>query len=192
MQYVIGKSHFYGLEFDVNNHVLIPRPETEILVDTVLQYLQQQNHRQKIIDIGTGSGCIPITIASKASPEKIETISAIDISAEAISIAKHNAEINNVTINFTQADIFKDSIEKTDDDGTVQIYSYKFCENSSQESLKKFRGVVFSGETSLFSSLGYTEEYNENDREKWIINVKSILPSIKPSIFFNPIFITSY
>ena len=60
---------------------------------------------------------------------------------------------------------FKDSIEKTDDDGTVQIYSYKFCENSSQESLKKFRGVVFSGETSLFSSLGYTEEYNENDKD---------------------------
>lgn len=60
---------------------------------------------------------------------------------------------------------FKDLIEKTDDDGTVQIYSYKFCENTSPDILKKYRGVVFSGETSLFSSLGYTEEYNENDKD---------------------------
>lgn len=60
---------------------------------------------------------------------------------------------------------FKDLIEKTDDDGTVQIYSYKFCENTSPDVLKKYRGVVFSGETSLFSSLGYTEEYNENDKD---------------------------
>jgi release factor glutamine methyltransferase len=113
LQYILGISHFYGLEFRVNNNVLIPRPETEILVDTVLQFIQQYNQKQKIIDIGTGSGCIPITIASKASPEKIESISGIDISAEAISIAKLNAENNAVTINLFQADIFKDSIDKS-------------------------------------------------------------------------------
>jgi release factor glutamine methyltransferase len=143
LQYVIGKSHFYGLEFDVNNHVLIPRPETEILVDTVLQYLQQENHRQKIIDIGTGSGCIPITIASKASPEKIESISGIDISAQAITIAKHNAEINNVTVNFSQADIFKDSIEKS----TVLISNPPYM--SSEEMINKQPELSFEPHIAL-------------------------------------------
>ena len=74
---------------------------------------------------------------------------------------------------------FKDSIEKTDDDGTVQIYSYKFCGNSSPDGLKKIRGVVFSGEKSLFSSLGYTEEYSENDKE--IVSTKGVVEKL--SIF---------
>jgi release factor glutamine methyltransferase len=92
LQYVIGKSHFYGLEFDVNNHVLIPRPETEILVDTVVQYLQQQKHRQKIIDIGTGSGCIPITIASKATTESAGNAKLTKLNAVAsVDWASYNA-----------------------------------------------------------------------------------------------------
>ena len=67
---------------------------------------------------------------------------------------------------------FKDLIEKTDDDGKVQIYSYKFCDNSSPENIKKCRGLVFSGEKSLFSSLGYTDEYNENEKD--IVSSKNL------------------
>lgn len=106
IQYILGETEFYGLLFKVNKNVLIPRPETEELVTFILENskLQTPNSKLTILDIGTGSGCIPISLA-KNLPNA--TIYALDISSDALKTAKINAELNNVTISFIEADILK-------------------------------------------------------------------------------------
>ena len=116
LQYIIGKTEFYGLPFVVNKHVLIPRPETEELVAWVVSESsrfktfntstkQTTDKKQlKILDIGTGSGCIPISLKKQLPFAKI---SAIDISEEALTVAKKNAVLNNVDIHFILQDILK-------------------------------------------------------------------------------------
>lgn len=100
IQYVLGEADFYQLKFKVNEHVLIPRPETEELVYLILQDAKI-NQPKSIIDIGTGSGCIPITL-KKHLPNT--AINAIDVSETAIAVAKENALKNKVEIDFTIAD----------------------------------------------------------------------------------------
>ena len=102
LQYILGEVEFFGLVFQVDNRVLIPRPETEILVEMVLKSAAGQ---MKILDIGTGSGCIAVSLA-KFLPEA--QIDALDVSFEALSLAKENALINSAdkNINFLQSDLF--------------------------------------------------------------------------------------
>lgn len=104
IQHIIGETEFYGLTFNVNNNVLIPRPETEELVNWIIDdsKLKIQNSKLKILDIGTGSGCIPISLAKNLPNAEIQ---AMDISPEALKIAKNNAENNDVTIQFIEIDI---------------------------------------------------------------------------------------
>ena len=116
LQYIIGKTEFYGLPFVVNKHVLIPRPETEELVACVVSESSRvktfntstkqttEIKQLKILDIGTGSGCIPISLKKQLPFAKI---SAIDISKEALTVAKKNAVLNNVDIHFILQDILK-------------------------------------------------------------------------------------
>jgi release factor glutamine methyltransferase len=107
VQYVLGHTEFYGLPFEVNPSVLIPRPETEELVEWILQTLPP-NSKHTILDIGTGSGCIPIVLKSKLIHSQL---TAIDISPKALQTAIRNATLNNVEVTFVEADIFnlKDS-----------------------------------------------------------------------------------
>ena len=98
LQYILGKTEFYGLKFIVNEHTLIPRPETEELVDWILK-----EAFSSALDIGTGSGCIPIVLAKNTNA----IISAIDVSEDALVVAKENAKINEVKINFFRQDILK-------------------------------------------------------------------------------------
>jgi len=104
IQHIIGETEFYGLTFNVNNNVLIPRPETEELVNWIIDdsKLKIQNSKLKILDIGTGSGCIPISLAKNLPNAEIQ---AMDISPEALKISKKNAENNDVTIQFIEIDI---------------------------------------------------------------------------------------
>jgi len=105
LQYVIGETEFYGLTFKVNPSVLIPRPETEELVEWILSDLRKPKisiEGLKIIDIGTGSGCIPISL-KKNLPEA--QLYALDISTEALGVSKQNAALNQTMVNFIQADI---------------------------------------------------------------------------------------
>jgi len=102
IQYILGKTEFYNLKFKVNPAVLIPRPETEELVDWILKSIP--NKKSDIIDIGTGSGCIPISL--KHNLPKLD-VSAVDISEKAIKVAKSNALENNVEIAFETKDILK-------------------------------------------------------------------------------------
>jgi len=108
IQQIVGYAWFYGHKFSVNEHVLIPRPETEELVDWILK---DKPEGKSILDIGTGSGCIPITIALNSTAQ----VSTLDISDLAIVKAKANAKNLNASINFIQADILaKESIDKLD------------------------------------------------------------------------------
>ena len=110
IQYVLGETEFYGLPFKVNPSVLIPRPETEELVDWILIEIRNSDLLNdingNILDIGTGSGCIPIAI-KKFLPEF--NISALDVSKGAIETAKINAELNQTEIEFIEDDILNPS-----------------------------------------------------------------------------------
>ena len=105
IQYIIGNTEFYGFPFLVNENTLIPRPETEELVEWVLNEVDSVE-KTNILDIGTGTGCIPISL-KKNLPNA--NISAIDVSKKALKTAKENAKLNNVTINFMEQDILKAS-----------------------------------------------------------------------------------
>jgi release factor glutamine methyltransferase len=100
VQYILGHTEFYGLNFLVNPAVLIPRPETEELVEWILQTIPSSVD-MNILDIGTGSGCIPIVLKSHLINNKLF---AIDISPDALQTANRNAELNNTNITFVEAD----------------------------------------------------------------------------------------
>ena len=102
IQYIIGKTEFYSLLFKVNEAVLIPRPETEELVDWIISKFRIQNSELKILDIGTGSGCIAISLAKNLPNAKVF---ALDVSKEALNVAKANAWQNDVEVEFIEADI---------------------------------------------------------------------------------------
>jgi len=108
IQYIIGNTEFYGFPFLVDKNTLIPRPETEELVAWVLNETKKLANNKitelSILDIGTGTGCIPISLAKNLTSLNI---SAIDISPEALLIAKQNAVLNKVTIEFIELDILK-------------------------------------------------------------------------------------
>lgn len=112
VQYLIGNVNFCGNIINVNENVLIPRYETEFLVDLVIKTLKE-DYKGNILDIGTGSGCISISVAKKIKNSKI---TGIDISAEAIKVATTNKELNNVdNVEFINKDLFNiDSFDEYD------------------------------------------------------------------------------
>ncbi|MBO9675474.1 MAG: peptide chain release factor N(5)-glutamine methyltransferase [Sphingobacteriaceae bacterium] len=103
IQHILGEAHFYGLVFKVNENVLIPRPETEELVEWIISVNASEGSKKlSILDIGTGSGCIPVTLKKHLPNAKVSTL---DVSADAIEVAKQNALQIGVEINFITADI---------------------------------------------------------------------------------------
>jgi release factor glutamine methyltransferase len=106
LQYILGEAWFYNLPFYVNSHVLIPRPETEELVHTIIQANSantlHSNTQLSILDIGTGSGCIPIALKKNLDQA---TVYGMDISADVLSTANQNAKRNGVEITFLRGDI---------------------------------------------------------------------------------------
>jgi len=107
LHYILGKTEFMGWEFKVDKSVLIPRPETEILVETAVKIVSQcpsaQVPKLNVLDLGTGSGCIAISLAKFI---KNINVTASDISGEALEIARQNASLNNVEVNFLQSNLF--------------------------------------------------------------------------------------
>ena len=101
-QYILGYEDFHGLRFQVDERVLIPRPETEELVDLILA--ENPNTELKILDIGTGSGAISVSL-KKSRP--MWQVTASDLSADALVLAKKNAKLNQVDISFVQSDVFE-------------------------------------------------------------------------------------
>ena len=106
IQYILGYAWFCGHRFNVRNGVLIPRPETELLVDKVLEIAKMhiEDTRTKILDIGTGSGCIAVSLALAG-----HKVTAMDISEDALNIAQENASILNADVNFVHENILHQS-----------------------------------------------------------------------------------
>ena len=114
IQYILGETEFYGLRFLVNENTLIPRPETEELVEWIIsnseglrQAQSDKSAKLKLLDIGTGSGCIAISLAKNLQNSEV---SAIDVSEKALETANKNAQINEVEVNF----ILKNILETED------------------------------------------------------------------------------
>lgn len=105
LQHVMGSIEFYGLEFKVDARALIPRPETEELVDWVIK--NHIEHGLKVLDIGTGTGCIPVSLAKFL---KTASVSAIDVSEEALGLARENAVLNEVEVHFELLNILDQDI----------------------------------------------------------------------------------
>lgn len=120
-QYILGKCEFMGYEFFVDENVLIPRPDTEVLVETVLNVSQKENF-QNVIDMCTGSGCIAVSLVLNG----IKSVEACDISQGALSIAKKNAEHNNASdkIRFIQGDLFQNVDKNLNFDAVVSNPPY--------------------------------------------------------------------
>lgn len=106
IQYITGEAWFYGLKLEVNENTLIPRPETEELVEWVIesQKSKVQSQKLEILDIGTGTGCIPISLKANLPQANV---SAIDVSEKALEVAKRNAQSNKVEVNFIQVNILE-------------------------------------------------------------------------------------
>ena len=109
VQYIVGNVDFYGSIIEVNENVLIPRFETEELVDRVIKRLKNKNNLD-IVDLGTGSGCIAISLAKNLNGN----VDAVDISKEALEVAKKNAINNNANINFYLGDMLNPLNKKYD------------------------------------------------------------------------------
>ncbi|HIS89056.1 TPA: peptide chain release factor N(5)-glutamine methyltransferase [Candidatus Avigastranaerophilus faecigallinarum] len=112
IQQIIGQAYFYGRRFFVDEYTLIPRPETELLVDKVLE-ISKKISNPKILDIGTGSGCIPLTLILENNNVSVD---AVDVSSETLETAKKNALFHNVlnNIHFFKSDLFSNVNDKYD------------------------------------------------------------------------------
>ena len=108
IQYVLGEAEFYHLKFKVNKSVLIPRPETEELVDMIIKKFTTQPSLT-ILDVGTGSGCIPISIKKNMPTANVY---GLDVSDAALEVAKYNVTINKVDVNLFKADVLAENVAR--------------------------------------------------------------------------------
>jgi release factor glutamine methyltransferase len=108
IQYILGEASFYGRLFCVNSSVLIPRPETELLVAQIAAFIKKSGIKNpKIVDLGTGSGCIAITLSLEIKEARV---TATDVSAQAIQCAKQNAHSLNASVEFIVSDVLHDDL----------------------------------------------------------------------------------
>ena len=134
IQYITGEAWFYGLQFEVNENTLIPRPETEELVEWIIESQKSKVQSQKceILDIGTGTGCIPISLKTNLPQANV---SAIDVSEKALEVAKRNAVSNKVDISFIQADILE--VEDLSQYFDIIVSNPPYVRNLEKEEIKK-------------------------------------------------------
>lgn len=134
IQYITGEAWFYGLRFEVNENTLIPRPETEELVEWIIesQKSKVQSQKLEILDIGTGTGCIPISLKLNLPQANV---SAIDVSEKALEVAKRNAVSNKVDISFIQADILE--VEDLSQYFDIIVSNPPYVRNLEKQEIKK-------------------------------------------------------
>lgn len=152
--YIVGYKDFYGLRFKVDNRVLIPRPETEHVVEEVLKWAKDKSREYKILDLGSGSGCIGQTLLHHL---KLAHLTSVDISEEALQVAKQNAESLQLfeRIEFVHADAEKAAAhfsEKRD----IIVANPPYIDRQDihvEENVKKFEPdlALFSSEKGLYS-----------------------------------------
>ena len=128
--YILGSTEFYGCEINVDERVLIPRPETELLAEAVVKTVEEGN---KILDLCTGSGCIAISVAKNTPKEKKITVTAADISAVALALAAENADKNDVSVKFVESDLFSAIKGKFD----IIVCNPPYVKHSDMKTLQK-------------------------------------------------------
>ncbi len=131
IQYLLETTSFFGLDFEVNKNVLIPRPETEELVQWILDS-NLKNEKLKILDIGTGSGCIAISLAKNLPKAQVF---AIDVSEKALEIATKNAKQNEVLITFLAQNILE--TQDLDQQFDIIVSNPPYVRNLEKEAIKK-------------------------------------------------------
>ncbi len=131
IQYILGSAHFFGRSFSVNSSVLIPRPETELLIDEILKFTQPIKTPIRILDIGTGSGCIAITLALEI-PNSLVT--AIDISMDALICARQNTTALKASVNFKELDILT---QESTDQYDLIVSNPPYISVEEKESMRK-------------------------------------------------------
>lgn len=133
IQYILGETEFYGLRFLVNENTLIPRPETEELVDLILnENSKNKIPNLKILDVGTGSGCIAISLAKNLPEAKVF---ALDVSEKALETAKKNAEMNKVEVEFLHQSILETEDLKQQFD--IVVSNPPYVRNLEKQEIKK-------------------------------------------------------
>lgn len=132
IQYILGETEFYGIRLKVNRGVLIPRPETEELVDWIISDCQQST--PALLDIGTGSGCIPIAIVKNIPGASAE---GWDISSDALAIANENAAINNIILILQHADILKSVLPENKNKFDIIVSNPPYVTNSERQLMQK-------------------------------------------------------
>ncbi len=145
IQYILGETSFSGLQFEVNKHTLIPRPETEELVELICNR-NKSNEKVTILDIGTGSGCIAISLA-KIKPNF--EVHALDVSEEALLIATKNSKLNNVKVQFSKKDILKTNFLNQNFD--IIVSNPPYVRNLEKENMSK-NVLDFEPHLALFVS----------------------------------------
>ena len=148
IQYIINKQEFMKLNFYVDENVLIPQPDTEILVEEVINLEKKNKQKLKILDLCTGSGCIAVSIAKNIRSAEVY---ASDISSQALKIAKLNAKENGVEINFIESDLFE-NIELNDFDIIISNPPYietNIIETLDEEVRKEPRLALDGGKDGL-------------------------------------------
>lgn len=134
-QYIVGDVEFYGLKFFVDKNVLIPRQETEILIEKILEKYPK-DEELKILDIGTGSGNIPISLAINLPESKVISM---DVSQDAIKVAEQNRELHdlNSRIGFIKSDILTDTLEKYNGTFDIIVSNPPYVEEAEFKTLQK-------------------------------------------------------
>lgn len=170
IQYIIGNSYFYGLTFFVNKSVLIPRPETEELVEMIVKSHKVHQNTLKILDIGTGSGCIAVSLAKFL---KNSEVFAIDNSPEALKVAKKNAFENGVEIFFIEDDILSPKSIINDMQFDIIVSNPPYV-TDSEKPLMQPNVLNFEPDTALFvpddNPLIYYKKISEFAQKKLNLN----------------------
>jgi release factor glutamine methyltransferase len=162
IQYITGEAWFYGLQFEVNENTLIPRPETEELVEWIIEswklevgsWKSENQKRINVLDIGTGTGCIPITLKTNLPQANVF---AIDVSEMALEVARRNAELNKVEVNFIQANILEvedvskiqTSISQLPTNFDIIVSNPPYVRNLEKQEIKK-NVLVYEPHLALF------------------------------------------
>ena len=145
VQHITGKVEFYSLPFKVNKHVLIPRPETEELVDLVIK---ECSGSETILDIGTGTGCIPISLKKQL---KNTIVYGVDVSEDALVVARDNAVLNSTEVTFVKEDVLQmSSIENSIKKGFDVIISNPPYITNSEKRLMNENVLIFEPHVALF------------------------------------------
>ena len=179
VSYLLGYQDFYGYRYQVNKNVLIPRNETEELINYCLEYIKKNNYKKiKILEIGTGSGCICITLNKELNKLNIDNeITSCDISNEALKVAKQNALILNSNINFIESDVFSNLINY---DYDLIISNSPYIEKNEFVSKRVLNNephiALFSDETGLEI---YQKIFSQINK---FINLKALFFEISPCI----------